>query len=69
MQNLRSAASDIGKSILPEHLILVADCLSVTGEFVGLSPKGIARQKAHVSVSSPFLLACFNVSFSRLCQF
>lgn len=66
--NLRSAASDIGKSILPEHLILVADCLSVTGEFVGLSPKGIARQKAHVSVSSPFLLACFNnpgVSFIK----
>lgn len=59
LENLRSAVTDIGKSILPEHLILVADCLSVTGEFVGLSAKGIARQKSHVSVSSPFMLACF----------
>ncbi|KAK9668219.1 hypothetical protein RND81_13G042300 [Saponaria officinalis] len=57
--NLGGAVSDVGKTILPEHLILVADCLSVTGEFVGLSAKGISRQKAHVSVSSPFMLACF----------
>ncbi|XP_021754155.1 DNA-directed RNA polymerase IV subunit 1-like [Chenopodium quinoa] len=60
LENLRSAATDTGKTILPEHLILLADCLSVTGEFVGLSPKGVARQKALVSVSSPFMLACFN---------
>ncbi|KAH9612168.1 hypothetical protein KSS87_008471 [Heliosperma pusillum] len=57
--NLKSVVSDIGKSVLPEHLNLVADCLSVAGEFVGLSAKGIARQKAHVSVSSPFMLGCF----------
>ena len=62
MQNLKSSVTDIGKTILPEHLILVANSLSVTGEFVGLSSKGIARQKAHVSVSSPFMLACFGVS-------
>lgn len=66
MQNLRCAATDMGKTFLPEHLILLADCLSVTGEFVGLSAKGIARQKAHVSVSSPFMLACFTVSSSLL---
>ncbi|KAL2902304.1 DNA-directed RNA polymerase IV subunit 1 [Bienertia sinuspersici] len=48
LENLNCAANDIGKTILPEHLILLADCLSVTGEFVGLSAKGIARQKAHV---------------------
>lgn len=59
LENLRCAATDMGKTFLPEHLILLADCLSVTGEFVGLSAKGIARQKAHVSVSSPFMLACF----------
>lgn len=65
LENLRGAATDIGKTILPEHLILLADCLSVTGEFVGLSAKGISRQKAHVSVSSPFMLACFtNAGFS-----
>ncbi|XP_057524098.1 DNA-directed RNA polymerase IV subunit 1 [Amaranthus tricolor] len=59
LENLKSSVTDIGKTILPEHLILVANSLSVTGEFVGLSSKGIARQKAHVSVSSPFMLACF----------
>ncbi|XP_074264846.1 DNA-directed RNA polymerase IV subunit 1-like [Silene latifolia] len=59
LRNLKSVVSDIGKTVLPEHLNLVADCLSVAGEFVGLSAKGIAKQKAHVSVSSPFMLACF----------
>ncbi|GAB4834330.1 hypothetical protein Ancab_032584 [Ancistrocladus abbreviatus] len=58
--NLRSAMLDIGKTVLPEHLILVADCLSSTGEFVGLSPKGMTRQKAQMSVSAPFMQACFS---------
>ncbi|GMH29806.1 hypothetical protein Nepgr_031649 [Nepenthes gracilis] len=58
--NLRSAVLDVGRTVLPEHLILVADCLSMTGEFVGLSPKGMTRQKAQMSVSAPFLQACFS---------
>lgn len=62
LQNLESAISDIGKTILPEHLVLVADFLSVTGEFVGLNAKGIAKHKEHASVSSPFMQACFSVS-------
>lgn len=73
VQNLETAANDIGKDILPQHLILVADCLSATGEFVGLNAKGIAQQKGHTSVSSPFVQACFSVStmliFIHLCNF
>lgn len=73
VQNLETAANDIGKDILPQHLILVADCLSATGEFVGLNAKGIAQQKGHTSVSSPFVQACFSVStmliFIHLCDF
>ncbi|GAB2274023.1 hypothetical protein Dimus_008792 [Dionaea muscipula] len=58
--NLSSAVHDVGKTILPEHLTLVADCLSTTGEFVGLSAKGMTRQKSQMSVSAPFLQACFS---------
>lgn len=61
-QNLESAISDVGKSVLPEHLLLVANCLSVTGEFVGLNAKGWKRQREHASVLSPFVQACFSVS-------
>lgn len=61
-QRLESAISDTGKSILPQHLLLVADSLSATGEFVGLNAKGIAQHRAHASVSSPFMQACFSVS-------
>ncbi|XP_015901884.3 DNA-directed RNA polymerase IV subunit 1 isoform X2 [Ziziphus jujuba] len=60
LNNLESAISDIGKTILPEHLLLVADSLSVTGQFVGLNAKGIAQQKEHASSSSPFMRACFS---------
>ncbi|KAL8170630.1 hypothetical protein V2J09_022434 [Rumex salicifolius] len=66
--NLKSAVNDVGKSVLPQHLMLVADCLSVTGEFVGLSAKGMARQRTKMSVSSPFMQACFSspgVSFIK----
>lgn len=63
MQSLKTAVSDIGKPILPEHLLLVADCLSVTGEFIGLNAKGIEKQRDLASVSSPFTQACFSVSF------
>ncbi|PON67609.1 DNA-directed RNA pol I, largest subunit [Trema orientale] len=60
LNNLESAVSDVGKTILPEHLLLVANSLSVTGNFVGLTPKGLARQKECASVASPFTQACFS---------
>lgn len=62
LQKLASAISDTGKAVLPEHLYLVADCLSSTGEFVALSANGLARQRKQTSVSSPFTQACFSVS-------
>lgn len=62
IQSLKSAISDIGKTVLPEHLLLVASCLSATGEFVGLNAKGMARQKELTSISSPFMQGCFSVS-------
>lgn len=61
MQTLTSAISDIGKPTLPEHLLLTADCLSATGEFVALNVKGLAEQRKRTSVSSPFMQACFAV--------
>lgn len=60
LNNLKSAMSDVGKTVLPEHLLLVANCLSVTGEFVGLNAKGLKRQREHASVSTPFAQACFS---------
>lgn len=62
MQSLESAISDVGKTLLPEHLLLMADSLSLTGEFVSLNAKGLAQQMKHASVSSPFMQACFSVS-------
>ncbi|PPD90849.1 hypothetical protein GOBAR_DD12232 [Gossypium barbadense] len=49
-----------GKSILNEHLHLAANCLSATGEFVGLNSKGLKQQREHAFVSSPFMQACFS---------
>lgn len=63
LQSLKSAVSDIGRNIHLEHLLLVSDSLSVTGEFHGLSAKGIKQQRAHMSISSPFTQACFSVSY------
>ncbi|XVF10684.1 hypothetical protein REPUB_Repub07fG0203700 [Reevesia pubescens] len=60
LNNLKSAISDIGKTILNEHLLLAANCLSATGEFVGLNSKGLKRQREHAFVSSPFMQACFS---------
>ncbi|KAA8522336.1 hypothetical protein F0562_013303 [Nyssa sinensis] len=60
LSSLKSAISDTGKTILPEHLLLAADCLSATGEFVALNAKGLAQQRKHTSVSSPFTQACFS---------
>ena len=67
VQSLESAISDAGKSIHPQHLVLVADSLSATGAFVSLNARGIARQREHASVSSPFMQACYSVS--SLCVF
>ncbi|KAI9076919.1 hypothetical protein K1719_041081 [Acacia pycnantha] len=58
--SLESAISDTGKIVLPKHLLLVADSLSVSGEFVGLNAKGMTQQRQHASVSSPFVQACFS---------
>ncbi|KAH9777668.1 DNA-directed RNA polymerase IV subunit 1 [Citrus sinensis] len=66
LTNLESAISDTGKNILPEHLLIVANTLSATGEFVGLNAKGLALQRKHSSVSSPFVQAFFSVSSSAL---
>ncbi|XVE64910.1 hypothetical protein DITRI_Ditri07aG0140000 [Diplodiscus trichospermus] len=60
LNNLKSAISDTGKTILNEHLLLVANCLSATGEFVGLNSKGLKQQREHAFVLSPFMQACFS---------
>lgn len=54
---------DIGKTIRHEHLLLVANTLSATGEFVGLNVKGVTRQREHALVKTPFMQACFSVSY------
>ncbi|KAF6144277.1 hypothetical protein GIB67_024504 [Kingdonia uniflora] len=61
LRSLESATSAIGRTILPEHLQLVADALSVTGELFGLSPKGISKQMDLTSTPSPFAQACFSL--------
>ncbi|KAF5734840.1 DNA-directed RNA polymerase IV subunit 1 [Tripterygium wilfordii] len=60
LTNLECTIADIGKTILSEHLVLVTNCLSTTGEFVSLNAKGLAQQREHASVSSPFVKACFS---------
>ncbi|ESQ29076.1 hypothetical protein EUTSA_v10023214mg [Eutrema salsugineum] len=60
LANLESAVSDTGKTILREHLLLVADCLSVTGEFVALNSKGWGKQRQVESTPAPFTQACFS---------
>ncbi|KAI4303490.1 hypothetical protein MLD38_039113 [Melastoma candidum] len=60
LNSLQSAVSDTGKSILREHMVLLADSLSATGEFVPLNAKGMARQKEVSSITSPFVQACFS---------
>ncbi|XP_023772113.1 DNA-directed RNA polymerase IV subunit 1 isoform X1 [Lactuca sativa] len=60
LSTLKSAIADTGKSILPEHLALAADCLSATGEFVPINAKGLSIQRKQMSASSPFTQACFS---------
>lgn len=63
MQHLKSATSDVGRTMHQEHLLILADCLSVTGEFHGLNAKGLKYQRDQTSISTPFSQACFSVSF------
>ncbi|XP_056864767.1 DNA-directed RNA polymerase IV subunit 1 isoform X2 [Raphanus sativus] len=60
LADLESAVSDTGKAMLREHLLLVADCLSVTGEFVALNPKGWSKQRQAEPTPAPFTQACFS---------
>ncbi|KAJ9549787.1 hypothetical protein OSB04_022330 [Centaurea solstitialis] len=60
LSTLKSAISDTGKNILPEHLALAADCLSATGEFVPINAKGLMLQRKQASISAPFTQACFS---------
>ncbi|KAH6759605.1 hypothetical protein C2S52_022863 [Perilla frutescens var. hirtella] len=59
VNSLHAAISDTGKSILPEHLVVAANCLSATGEFVPLNPRGLAHQRKETNIYSPFSQACF----------
>ncbi|KAL6550065.1 hypothetical protein OROMI_020553 [Orobanche minor] len=60
VNDLHSAIDDTGKTILPEHLVVTANCLSTTGEFVPLSAKGLAHQRKESDNCSPFAQACFS---------
>ncbi|XP_071693207.1 DNA-directed RNA polymerase IV subunit 1-like [Rutidosis leptorrhynchoides] len=59
LRMLKSAIEDTGKTMIPEHLALAADCLSATGEFVPLNAKGLSMQRKRTSISAPFTQACF----------
>uniref|UniRef100_A0ACD5TX97 Uncharacterized protein n=2 Tax=Avena sativa TaxID=4498 RepID=A0ACD5TX97_AVESA len=59
VESLRSKTDDIGKSIRREHLLVVADSLSVSGKFHGLSSEGLKQQRTGLSISSPFSEASF----------
>ncbi|XP_049931736.1 DNA-directed RNA polymerase IV subunit 1 isoform X2 [Nymphaea colorata] len=60
VNNMKSVFCDLGKTIHEEHLVVTADCLSVTGEFHGLNVQGIKQQRNQMSISSPFSQACFS---------
>lgn len=60
VESLRSTTDDIGRNIRREHLLVVADCLSVSGQFHGLSCQGLKQQRTRLSISSPFSEACFS---------
>ncbi|KAF0893353.1 hypothetical protein E2562_024177 [Oryza meyeriana var. granulata] len=60
VESLRSTTDAIGRNIRRQHLLVVADCLSVSGQFHGLSSQGLKQQRTWLSVSSPFSEACFS---------
>jgi DNA-directed RNA polymerase-4 subunit 1 len=62
LQSLKSATTDIGRNIRREHLLVIADSMSVTGQFHAISSHGLKQQRTRLSISSPFSEACFSVS-------
>ncbi|XP_039826361.1 DNA-directed RNA polymerase IV subunit 1-like isoform X3 [Panicum virgatum] len=60
VEYLKSVTADIGRNVRREHLLVVADCLSVTGQFHALSSQGLKQQRTLLSISSPFSEACFS---------
>ncbi|KZV42123.1 DNA-directed RNA polymerase IV subunit 1-like [Dorcoceras hygrometricum] len=60
VNSLNSAVSDTDKSILPEHLIVTANCLTATGNFLPINAKGLAQQRKEADVYSPFTQAFFS---------
>ncbi|CAI0374226.1 unnamed protein product [Linum tenue] len=60
LNNLESAVADVGKTVLPQHLLLLANTMSVTGEFVALNGKGLRLQREHSKISTPFMQASFS---------
>nr|AJA90757.1 DNA-directed RNA polymerase IV largest subunit [Cycas revoluta] len=59
LQRLKYATSVMGKPVHEEHLLLIVDCLSVTGVFHGLTPTSLRKQQNQTSVSAPFMQGCF----------
>ncbi|KAJ4746772.1 DNA-directed RNA polymerase subunit [Rhynchospora pubera] len=57
---LEKSICDIGRGIKREHLMTVADSLSVSGEFHGLSSNGLKGQRKRLGLSAPFSQACFS---------
>ncbi|KAJ3706664.1 hypothetical protein LUZ61_010369 [Rhynchospora tenuis] len=57
---LKKSISDIGRGIKREHLMMVADSLSVSGNFHGLSSNGLKVQRKRLGLSAPFSQACFS---------
>ncbi|KAG2547300.1 DNA-directed RNA polymerase IV subunit 1-like [Panicum virgatum] len=60
VEYLKSVTADIGRNVRREHLLVVADSLSVTGQFHALSSQGLKQQHTRLSISSPFSEACFS---------
>ncbi|KAF3340174.1 DNA-directed RNA polymerase IV subunit 1 [Carex littledalei] len=57
---LKGSISDIGREIQKTHLITMADSLSVSGKFHGLSSNGLKLQRKRLGLSAPFSQACFS---------
>ncbi|KAJ1272495.1 hypothetical protein BS78_06G206000 [Paspalum vaginatum] len=60
VESLKSTTADIGRNVRREHLLVVADSMSVTGQFHTLSSQGLKQQRTRLSISSPFSEACFS---------
>ncbi|XP_078447959.1 nuclear RNA polymerase D1A isoform X3 [Wolffia australiana] len=60
VRDLKAATVKIGKQIQDEHLHLVADSLSATGEFHSLTGRGLKLQREQQSINSPLLHGFFS---------